>query len=156
MLAAAGCTERAATESAAPGHIPAAVTCQWARVRHVSDGDTIRVDIETGPSNQPVRYIGIDTPEIAESDALAEAARVRNIELVGGKRICLERDVSDTDRFGRLLRNVWLDDGTFVNEALVHEGLAVLLTIPPDIKYADRLGNHQRDARDARRGVWSD
>lgn len=133
------------------------MTCQWAAVRHVADGDTIRVDFEAGPPNQPVRYIGIDTPELAEGgDRLAEAARLRNIELVTGKRICLERDVSDTDRFGRLLRNAWLEDGTFVNETLVHEGLAVLLTIPPDVKYADRLSNQQRDARGAGRGIWSE
>jgi micrococcal nuclease len=142
------------TVPAGPG-IPAEVSCQWASVVHITDGDTVRVDLEGGQRNVPVRYIGMDTPEVGAGDPFAAAATVRNGELVDNRRICLERDVSETDRYGRLLRDAWLPDGRLVNEALVREGLAVLLTIPPDVKYADRIAAAQAAARKDGVGIWN-
>jgi micrococcal nuclease len=142
------------TGRASPG-IPAEVSCQWANVVHISDGDTVRVDLDGGKRNVPVRYIGMDTPEVGAGDSLAAAATVRNGQLAADQRICLERDVSETDRYGRLLRDAWLPDGRLVNEVLVREGLAVLLTIPPDVKYADRLAAAQAAARSDEMGIWN-
>ena len=126
---------------------------------HVSDGDTVRVDFESALENQAVRYIGMDTPELADPEdgeqPFARDAAERNLELAGGERVCLEKDVSETDRFGRLLRYVWLEDGTLVNEALLLDGLAVVLTIPPDVQYADRFPEAQRRARRDGTGVWA-
>lgn len=153
----AGCVDAGPAQKLA---IPEDVQCEWARVRRITDGDTVRVDFEDGARNQPVRYIGIDTPELATPEApaepFAEQASERNEALVLGRRICLEPDVSATDRFGRLLRYAWLPDGTMVNEVLVRDGLAVVSTFPPDVKYVERLLDAQQDARSAARGAWAE
>jgi len=73
-----------------------------------------------------VRYIGIDTPETFHptrgEQPYGKEASARNKELVGGRTVYLEKDISETDRYGRLLRYVWLEDGTMVNGALVADG----------------------------------
>lgn len=146
--------------NSASGAIPAGVHCEWADVAHVSDGDTIRVVFEGHSESLPVRYIGIDTPELADPEdgeqPFAPEAAARNKELVDGERVCLETDVSETDRFGRLLRYAWLEDGTLVNQVLVREGLATTLTIPPDVARADDLLAAQRAARAESRGIWKE
>lgn len=139
--------------------LPATIVCQWARVRSVTDGDTVRVDFEGGPANQPVRYIGMDAPETVKPDTPVqpfgpEASR-ENARLLSGKRVCLEKDVADRDRYDRLLRYVWLPDGTLVNEALVLAGLATVDTFPPDVKYVERFRAAQAAAREAGRGIWA-
>lgn len=154
----ASTTAAVPTPSPTP-NLPAGVVCQWARVRSVTDGDTIRVDFEAGPANQPVRYIGMDTPETVKPDTPVqrfgpEASR-ENARLVDGERLCLERDVSERDRYDRLLRYVWLSDGTMVNEALVLAGLATVDTFPPDVKYVERFIAAQHVAREAGRGMWA-
>ncbi len=141
-----------------PG-IPTDVRCEWARTRRVTDGDTIRVDFEGGLTNQPVRYIGIDTPEtqapgVPVQPRGPEAAR-ENAALVAGRRLCLEKDVSERDRYDRFLRHVWLENGTLVNESLVLAGLATVDTFPPDVKYVERFVEAQAVAREAGRGVWA-
>jgi micrococcal nuclease len=68
--------------------------------------------------------------------------------------VCLERDLSERDRYGRLLRYAWLEDGRMVNEVLVLEGFAVTDTVPPDVKYVDRFTAAQAAAREAERGIW--
>lgn len=90
-----------ATETAlAPPQTASSPLATEATVVRVIDGDTIEVDI--GGSLYKVRYIGIDTPEIGQPSG-EEAATV-NAELVSGKTVYLEKDVSETDRYGRLLR----------------------------------------------------
>ena len=103
-------------------------TTDTAVVIRVIDGDT--VEIEGG---QRVRYIGIDTPEKGEY-YFAEASQ-KNTELVLGKTVRLEKDASEVDRYGRLLRYVYVDD-LFVNAELVHLGYARAVEYPPDTKYA--------------------
>jgi micrococcal nuclease len=73
---------------------------------------------------------------------------------VDGKTVELEKDVSETDDFGRLLRYVWVGQ-EMVNATLVREGYAVSSTYPPDVKYQDLLLSLQREARQAGRGLWS-
>jgi micrococcal nuclease len=125
------------------------------------DGDTIRVLIDGG--EERVRYIGIDTPELntgswATPDPYAEAATAANARLLAGGRLLLEQDVSERDRYGRLLRHVWVErDGawTLVNLALAAEGFAQVSTYPPDLRYVDRLLAAQAEARAAGRGLWA-
>ena len=129
------------------------------------DGDTIIVD--RGAGNERVRYIGIDTPESVIPDQTPEPfgpeASAANAALLAtaGVVVYLERDVSETDRFGRLLRYVWLRDDaepqtwTFVNLTLVADGWATVTTYPPDVRHADRLLTAQRVAREAGAGIWS-
>lgn len=123
-------------------------------VTRVIDGDTI--ELETGSK---VRYIGMDTPETVDPDkpvqCFGKEASERNKELVEGKRVQLVKDISETDRYGRLLRYVYLPDGTMVNLELVQEGYARVETIPPDVKYSSIFIVALREARLAKRGLWA-
>jgi micrococcal nuclease len=128
---------------------------QVARVIRVIDGDTIEVEIEG--QTFTVRYIGVDTPETVAPGQPVECfgpqASARNKELVVGRTVELEKDVSETDRYGRLLRYVYVD-GRMVNELLVAEGFAQVSTYPPDVKYVDRFLEAQRRAREQALGLW--
>ena len=101
------------------------------------------------------RYIGMDTPEsTTQHDCFGDEATERNRALVEGRVVALETDVSDRDRFGRLLRYVYVD-GVMVNELLVLEGFATVSTFPPDVKYQERFLAAQTAAREAAAGLWS-
>jgi micrococcal nuclease len=154
-----------ASVSAAPGAsgqpalAPSGPT-QTATVASITDGDTIRVKIDG--QEFPVRYIGMDTPEPDATDPalkqMAIAATAANASLVEGQEVQLEREVSDTDRFGRLLRDIWLVDQSgnyaLVNIELVRLGLAKIATFPPDVRYVRELTAAQAAAQTAGLGVW--
>jgi micrococcal nuclease len=127
-----------------------------ATVVRVVDGDTIEVDIDR--TSYKVRYIGIDTPETVHPqkpvECFGKEASEKNRELVEGKRVRLEKDVSDTDNYGRLLRYVWVDD-IMVNAELVRLGYAQVATYPPDVKYQDLFLKLQEQAREAWYGLWA-
>jgi micrococcal nuclease len=119
-------------------------------VTRVVDGDTIEIDGTT-----KVRYIGMDTPESTNTkECFGKEASNKNKELVLNKQVTLEKDVSETDRYGRLLRYVWID-GTMINEKLVADGYANAASYPPDVKYQDRLRNAEAAARNSNLGLWS-
>ncbi len=121
------------------------------------DGDTIEVEIEG--EGYKVRYIGIDTPELHHPtkpvEYYAQEAYEKNRELVEGKTVFLEKDVSETDSYGRLLRYVYVGD-IFVNAYLVQQGYALVSTYPPDVRYQERFLELQREAREAGRGLWGE
>jgi micrococcal nuclease len=136
------------------------------RVARAVDGDTL--ELENG---ERVRLIGIDTPEIHESEKLYRDSQrsrrdIRTIKelgirswqftknLVEGKVVSLEFDVERYDKYKRILAYVYLKDGTFVNAQIVKEGYADLLTIPPNVKYADLFLKLYREARENKRGLW--
>jgi len=73
--------------------------------------------------------------------------------LVLNKKVRLVKDVSDTDRYGRLLRYVYVDD-TFVNDYLVKEGYAKASTYAPDVKFSGQFAASEREARENKRGLW--
>jgi len=121
-----------------------------ARVIRVIDGDTIVV-----AGNYRVRYIGIDTPEAyPQVEAFGLEAWQANRELVEGKIVRLEPDVSEVDKYGRLLRYVYVDD-IFVNAELVKQGLAYAQAYPPDTKHQDYLEKLEQEARQDGRGLWA-
>ncbi len=121
-----------------------------ARVIRVIDGDTITIE-----GGHRVRYIGIDTPETyPRQEAYGIEAWQANRQLVEGKKVRLERDVSETDRYGRLLRYVYIDS-VFVNAELVRAGLARAKAYPPDTKYQGYLEELEAEAREAGRGIWA-
>ncbi len=128
-----------------------------ARVSRVVDGDTIVVALDG--EAYVVRYLGIDAPETVRPDWPVEPfgpeASQFNKQLVEGKTVWLERDVTETDQFGRLLRYVWLEDGRLVNAVLVEEGYARAVILPPDLKHADEIVSLQREARAKERGLWA-
>jgi micrococcal nuclease len=126
-------------------------------VTRVIDGDTIEVDIDG--IIYRVRYIGIDTSELdderPEFCALAQEATILNRQLVEGETIRLEKDVSETDIYGRLLRYVYVDD-IFVNAELVRQGLAWAKAYEPDTKYQDYLEELEAEARQDKIGIWQE
>lgn len=122
-------------------------------VARVIDGDTI--ELSTG---QRVRYIGIDTPESVDPrtsvQCFATEAATANRNLVQGKEVRLEKDISETDRYGRLLRYIWVGD-TLVNDYLVRQGFARSSSYPPDVKYQDQFRQAEAEAQSANRGMWA-
>lgn len=127
---------------------------EMAVVQSITDGDTVRL-----ADGRALRYIGIDTPEtVAPGQPVqcfgAEASR-RNGELVLGKTVRLEKDKNETDQFERLLRYVYLEDGTMVNEVLVAEGYAESVAYPPDTKHQTKLDAAEAAAKAERRGRWT-
>jgi micrococcal nuclease len=123
----------------------------------VIDGDTIEVEIDG--ELYTVRYIGIDSPETKHPEKPVEymgmEATAANRAMVEQKPVLLEKDVSDTDRFDRLLRYVYLNDGTFVNEKLVEDGFAVASAYPPDVAHQELLAAAEEEARDVEAGLWA-
>ena len=146
--------------SGAAGGLPGPTgPTEVARVASVTDGDTIRVELDG--ENLAVRYIGIDAPETRDpAEPFGAESTDANERLVAGREVVLERDVSDVDRFGRLLRYVWVDTEEgwiLVNHELVRQGMATVVTFPPDVKYHDEvLLPAQREARAAGLGLWGD
>jgi micrococcal nuclease len=132
------------------GCVPADARRDEAQVARVIDGDTIEVSLE-GQAYR-VRYIGVDSPE--PGDSFGEQARTKNLELLEGQRVLLVKDVSETDRYGRLLRYVFVDD-LFVNLALVQSGFASAATFPPDVACAGTFLKAERLAREQAAGIWA-
>ena len=126
---------------------------EFAIVKNVIDGDTIELQ-----DGRKVRYIGMDTPETRHPqrgvECFGKEASMRNTELVGGKTIELQKDVNEIDRYGRLLRYVWVEN-IFVNKQLVEEGYAVASAYPPDIAHQDELDRAEVSARENQKGLWS-
>jgi len=119
-------------------------------VLRVADGDTF-----TCRDGRKVRLIGIDSPE-PEQRPFGTMARQELIRLLPlGSSVRLEHDVALTDRYGRRLAYVWRGP-TLVNEAMVHGGWAVLYTVRPNVKYADRFSRAQNEARTRGAGLWSE
>lgn len=128
-----------------------------AKVIKVVDGDTIEVDLGSG-NIKTVRYIGIDTPETVDPrksvQCFGKEASAKNKELVGGGTVGLEKDISETDKYGRLLRYVYMGD-LFINQLLVAEGYAYSSSYPPDIKYQDKFKVAEQQAKANNKGLWS-
>jgi len=122
------------------------------KVTRVVDGDTIEIE-----GGEKVRYLGIDTPETVDPrkpvQCFGVEASKKNKELVEGKTVRLEKDITDRDRYSRLLRYVWVDD-IFVNLELVKQGFASSYAYPPDIKYQEEFLEAEKEAREAERGLW--
>ncbi len=123
------------------------------KVTRVIDGDTIEIE-----GGERVRYIGIDTPETVDPrkpvQCFGVEASNKNKELVEGKMVRLEKDITDRDKYNRLLRYVYVGD-IFVNLELVKQGFAYSYSYPPDIKYQEQFLKAQQEAREAKRGLWN-
>lgn len=123
-----------------------------AQVARVVDGDTIEVDI-AGQSFR-LRYIGMDTPEdTSQIEYFGPQATAFNAQLVEGKQVTLIKDVSETDRYDRLLRYV-IVDSFFVNYELVRQGFATSATFPPDVACQEVFREAERQAREEGKGLW--
>lgn len=127
-------------------------------VVRVVDGDTIVVSVEG--KEVKVRLIGVDTPESVHEDETKNTAEGKEASewttnLLTGKQVYLEYDVENEDNYGRTLAYVYLDDGiTMVNRLLLENGLAQVMTVQPNSKYADEFYDLQVVAREAGKGFW--
>ncbi len=136
-------------------------------VARAVDGDTLKLS-----DGKRVRLIGVDTPELHYSEKLLRDSRrtrrdIKDIQALGqraaaftkrlceGKPVRIETDLRKTDKYGRLLAYIYLEDGTFVNGKILEEGYGQVMTIPPDVKYADYFLKLQREARESHKGLWA-
>jgi micrococcal nuclease len=121
-------------------------------VIHVLDGDTIIIE-----SGEQVRYIGIDTPELlsenTEEQCFGYESYLLNKIIMQGTEVRLEKDVSEVDMYGRLLRYVYIDD-IFLNDYLVRNGFAKASDWPPDTKYKEQFEEAEEEAKERKRGMW--
>ena len=128
---------------------------QQATVTRIVDGDTIHVSLNG--QDYTVRYIGMDTPEdTTKVEYFGPEATEANRALVAGKTVLLYKDVSETDRYGRLLRFVVIpgDPPVFVNYELVRRGFANTTTYPPDVACAETYRAAEAQARQEGVGLW--
>lgn len=127
-------------------------------VAHVTDGDTIIVRTPTG--EEIVRMIGVDTPEVKDPrkpvQCFGEAASAHSKKVLTGAKVRLEPDPTDNDRdkYGRLLRYIYLPDGTLYNAALIRDGYAFAYTVFPLVKL-DEFRALEKQARAANLGLWA-
>ncbi len=127
---------------------------QTGKVVDVVDGDTIKVLLDEDGMTYSVRYIGMDTPEdTGQVEYFGPEATAKNSELVYSKTVTLIKDVSETDRYGRLLRYV-IADNLFVNYELVAQGFAKAASYPPDIACIPAFQEVEQQASAAKLGLW--
>jgi micrococcal nuclease len=128
-------------------------------IKKFVDGDTFWIDDSTATGIK-VRLIGMDTPESRNTRNKQKHPMGKEVadyveQMLTGQRVRLELDVQHRDRYGRLLAYVFLEDGTHLNAHLLEKGYALLMTVPPNVKYADEFYALQVKAREAKLGLWN-
>lgn len=128
------------------------------KVTKILDGDTFWAEDESDKGIK-IRLIGVDAPESRnvfkkKKGYFGEEAKAYLSNMFEGQSVRLEYDVDSLDQYGRTLAYVYLTDGTFVNADLVKNGYAKVMTVPPNVKYADEFVNYQQEARENNRGLW--
>ena len=118
----------------------------------ITDGDTIRVEMSDGMV-EPVRLIGVNTPEGHECWADEAGMALTSLAPIGGE-IGMTVDVSERDDFDRLLRYLWVGSMS-VNEEMVRRGAAIARRYPPDDAMAERFESAQADAKKGGLGLWA-
>mgnify|MGYP002399490569 CR=1 FL=1 len=130
----------------------------WYPVTRIVDGDTFWID-DGSVKGLKIRLIGVDAPEPRNSGKKLKGyfgteSSVYLTQLLSGRKVRLEYDVSRHDQYGRTLAYVYLDNGTFVNADLVKNGYATVMTFPPNVRYADTFIDLARKARKQKKGLW--
>lgn len=122
-------------------------------VVRVYDGDTVGISVRG--VEERIRLIGIDAPEMGMRPWGARSKGYLE-DIIGEAegRVLIEHDAEERDQYDRLLGYLHLPDGRFVNEQMLKRGLAVLYTIPPNVKYVERLRAAQTAAREQKVGIW--
>lgn len=141
----------------ATGSATAGIEGERALVTRVVDGDTIVVN-----DKLTVRFVGMDTPETVDPrrpvGCFGKEASDETKKLLSGKTVILQKDTSETDKYGRLLRLIYLplEDGRilFVNDYLVREGFAKVKTYRPDVKFESQFLEAEKVAKAENRGLW--
>lgn len=128
------------------------------KVTRVVDGDTFWIDNGT-EKGEKIRLIGVDAPESRRTSRkevgfFGKESKKYLSNLLLNKEVRIEYDLDHKDRYGRTLAYVYLKDGTFVNAELVKQGYAMVMTVPPNVKYAEKFVKFQVEARQYNRGLW--
>ena len=126
-------------------------------VVRVVDGDTLVIDYNG--TNEKVRLIGIDTPESVhpneeKNTEFGDMVSNYSKKMLTGKKVQVELDVEQRDKYGRLLAYLYLD-GQMYNKVLLEKGYAKLATYPPNVKYVDEFTKIQKRARENKMGLWA-
>ena len=130
------------------------------KIVKVIDGDTVTVEINS--SKETIRLIGINTPETVDPRKPVECfgieASNKAKEILTGKSVRLEADsiVGERGKYGRLLRYIFLEDGTNFNKMMISEGYAYEYTYNSPYKYQDEFKQAEKEAREVERGLWAD
>jgi micrococcal nuclease len=118
-------------------------------VARVSDGDSFHCQ-----DGRRVRLIGIDSPQ-SQQRPFGQQARQALVKLLPPDSVVrLESDIKRADQYGRVLAYVWVGP-ILANEAMLRAGWAVLYTVPPNVKYVERLQRAQKEARAGNAGLWA-
>lgn len=139
--------------------LPELPGAEVAEVIHVTDGDTIDVDIKG--KKHTIRFIGMDTPETKDPRKSVQCygpeASTQTTQILEGKMIYLVKDIEDTDKYDRSLRYVYMkyqDKFLFVNDYLVRNGFAKVLSIAPNTAFQKRFLEAEQEASSAKKGLW--
>ena len=129
------------------------------KVISVTDGDTFKIDYNG--EEKKVRLIGVDTPESVspnkeKNNNYGKEASNYTKERLEGKIVSIEFDVQETDKYGRILAYVYLEDGTMYNKELLKKGYAQVATYPPNVKYVEEFKEIQKQAIENSVGFWSE
>jgi len=127
-------------------------------VTKIVDGDTFWVDNGSNKGIK-IRLIGVDAPESRKTGKkeigyFGKESKEFLMGLLRDNKVRLEYDISRKDRYGRTLAYVYLKDSTFINAEMVKHGYAMVMTVPPNVKYADLFLKLQKEARENNRGLW--
>lgn len=134
-------------------------TQSYFEVKKVVDGDTFWVD-DGSAKGMKIRLIGIDAPESRKSfkkqvGYYGKESRAYLTNLLKGKKVKLEFDVDTLDQYGRTLAYAYTENGIFVNAELLKNGFAIIMTITPNVKYAEEFYKIQQKARQTKKGLWN-
>ncbi len=130
------------------------------KVIKVVDGDTVTV--ETNGVRETIRVIGINTPETVDPrkpvECFGQEASSRAHELLDNQTVTLEADSTqgERDKYDRLLRYVFLSNGSDFGKQMISEGYAYEYTYSTPYKYQQDYKTSQSDAENAKRGLWAD
>ena len=128
-----------------------AIPQSWQTVSRVIDGDTLELR-----GGKRVRLIGINTPELDDTQQAAFATEARGYlrGLAEGKKVRLEYDQDKEDMYDRTLAYLYLQDGTFINAEIVKQGYSEVYTAYP-FKYLKEFQAYEKQAKEARKGIWA-
>jgi endonuclease YncB( thermonuclease family) len=142
------------TGNAQAGTLSIVETDKWVRVEKVFDGDTFRTT-----QGEKVRLLGINAPEITHGtepgEPMGRRAATLLRQLILGRTVRLKTDVIRRDAYTRLLAQVYLRDGTWINARMVKDGMAYVYTFVPNVRWAKELITYEKEARKQRVGIWN-
>jgi len=133
---------------------------QWVMVSRVVDGDTLEVMIDD--EKQKIRLIGVNTPETVDPrrpvQCFGKKASAFTEKLLSDRLVRLEADSSqaDVDKYGRLLRYVYLSDGRLLNQELIVSGYGREYTYKKPYKYQMEFRESEAKAKQDKLGLWAD